>query len=188
MNRVICVSALIVATFASGASAESPDPGFYVGLGAGTIQIDFQTPQGLGAIDDANMLRPFVGYQFDRTWGLELSYLHVPKDPKYNFGAGGADAELAAFTAQGVGRYQLADTWYLLGTVGVVHWNSRYDEPSLLPGGIGVLRRKTDGTDLIYGLGGGINLGAHDFRLVYEKANIEDDIQPMFTFSYSFRF
>jgi OOP family OmpA-OmpF porin len=94
MNKLLITAALAAALFAGQASAQ-----MYVGAGAGSTKNDNR--------EDSWKL--YAGYQFDRTWGMEVAYTDLGQ---YR----GADVE--SWSLAGTGTMPLNEKWALLGKLG----------------------------------------------------------------------
>jgi len=105
MNKFLMASAIAAALVAGQASAQmmsSPkmsSPQMYVGAGVGSVKNDNR--------EDSWKL--YAGYQFDRTWGMEVAYNDLGQ---YR----GADIE--SWSLAGTGTIPLNESWALMAKLG----------------------------------------------------------------------
>ena len=106
MKKLLIAAAVASALLAGQASAQmmsSPkmsSPQFYMGAGVGSVKNDNR--------EDSWKL--YAGYQFDRTWGVEVAYNDLGQ---YR----GADIE--SWSLAGTGTIPLNESWALLAKLGV---------------------------------------------------------------------
>lgn len=131
MKKLLIATAVAAALAAGQASAQ-----LYVGAGVGSSKTD----------NREDSFKGYIGYQFDRTWGLEFGYNDLGQ---YR----GSDVE--SWTLAGTGTMHLNERWSLLGKLGAAANRPQFagsdDRTELLMGvGLGYSFNKNIGLRLEY--------------------------------------
>lgn len=115
LNKLVCASALILAS----ASASAADKGVYLGADYTYTMFD----------SDSNALpenfsgyAPYVGYQFNKNFAVELGYFGTIEETENSTAAGGVsvttDAKYHSIYGDFIGSYPLNEQLSLLGAIG----------------------------------------------------------------------
>jgi len=132
MNKLLLAAAVSSALFALPASAQ-----LYLGAGGGVTKTD----------TNETAWKMYGGYQFNRTWGLELGYTDLGR---YR----GSDIQALSLAA--TATMPLNERWSLLGKVGATSNHAEFAGAS-------------NHSALLLGIGAGYNLTKSvGFRLEYE--------------------
>ena len=168
----ICGSALIMAPPAAAQ--------FYVGGSLGWSDYKAGNATGLtsGSVDGEDTgYKIFGGYQFNRNFGFELSYLDLGKASYTGTGAGGpltgGSAETTGWNFSGTGTLPLSPNFDLFGKLGIMMWETK---SSFVIGGAPG-SQKNDGNDFTYGVGVAYNFTPNlALRAEWERFKAVDDI------------
>lgn len=162
LNKLL-VSTLLVTSSLVMASAHA-DNGFYIGGSVGNADVSGGTLSNDFSGDDTGY-KIFGGFKFT-IFAIEGGYVNFGKAE-----SGGITAETTAFDLFGLVNIGLGPI-DLFGKLGVFSWDS-----DLTAGGT----INEDGTDPVYGIGGGLSLGPLSVRAEYEYFDVGgdnlDDIQ-----------
>jgi len=167
------------------------DTGFYLGGSIGQSQFDVDTGQlsalgatGISTDDSDSGWKIFGGYQFNKTWGLEVGYVDFGK-VGIKGTAGGpftVNLDLTAFTVAGTGTVPLANAFSAFGKAGLYIWDSKASSSGT------IVATGNDGTDLMLGAGVLYNLSKN----VAIQGEIEyfagDDTVTLFSIGLRFKF
>jgi len=144
------IPTLLLAAAAAPSFAAPPESGFYAGIGGGVTHygIDYAnqvdsayapTPFGVtdAAMDRTNggTFRVTGGYQFNKYFGVEASYLdlgsataHYTVDDGAGPNSRNAKYQLAGFNVSAVGTWPISDQFAALGKLGVFASTLKYSE------------------------------------------------------------
>ena len=163
LHSLILSATFIMSSFVM-ASAHA-DNGFYLGGSLGNAEVA-GTPSTSGEFNgDDTGYKIFGGFKFT-IFAIEGGYVDFGKAED-----GTASADLSAFDLFGLVNLGIGPI-DLFGKVGVFSWDADLTNGSSI---------NEDGTDPVYGIGGGLSLGPVSVRLEYEyfdvKSDSLDDIQ-----------
>ena len=162
LNKLLTSTTLLIASSLFMASAHA-DNGFYIGGSVGNADVS-GTPSSDFSGDDTGY-KIFGGFKFT-IFAIEGGYVDFGKAE-----GNGISAETTAFDLFGLVNIGLGPI-DLFGKLGVFSWDS-----DLTAGG----SINEDGTDPVYGVGGGLSLGPLSVRAEYEYFDVGgdalDDIQ-----------
>lgn len=188
-RAIVVVGITAAAVFPGIVSAQ--DSRFYVGGSIGQSQFDVDTGSfsALGATaistDDSDTgFKIFGGYQFNRTWGLELGYADFGSVGVRGTAGGpfNVTADVTALTVAGVGTVPITGAFSAFGKAGLYLWDSKASSSGT------IAATGDDGTDLM--LGAGVLYGID--RNVAVQGEIEhfagDDTITVFSLGLRFNF
>ncbi|WP_372761094.1 outer membrane beta-barrel protein [Pseudoalteromonas sp.] len=176
MVKTFSLSALALATlgFNIGAHAAINDfdtPRIYTGIGYGQYSFQFEDSENdTDFDDDAQMLKGYVGSQFNEHFSLELAYQNFDEASDIDSKAEVDGISLAARLAA-----PITNNFSVYAKGGWLEWDA--DITQKLP--VGSITRSTDGGDVFYGAGIEYAFTSNvQVRLEYERYELDDDIDP----------
>ncbi|AQQ01184.1 outer membrane beta-barrel protein [Pseudoalteromonas sp. SG45-5] len=176
MIKTLSLSALALATlgFNSAAHADISDfdsPRIYTGIGYGQYSFEFEdSDNDTDFDDDAQMLKGYVGTQFNEYLSLELAYQNFDEVSDID-----SKAEIDGVSLAARLGLPLSESFTVYAKGGWLEWDADYTQE--LP--IGSISTSTDGGDAFYGAGIEYALTTNvQFRLEYERYKLDDDIDP----------
>lgn len=167
MNKRVALNGLaLVGVFASASALADVQPGFYVGAGLGEAWVKVDD-SGFDANDTA--FKVFGGYNFNRNFAVELSYIDGGK-PDDRFGAGSVEVSIDGFNLSALVRAPVNDVFAVFGKLGYASYDGD------VKGRIGnavVASGSSSEDDLSYGVGASFNVGtAFEVRGEYEAIDV----------------
>lgn len=169
------VCALLAAGLVASAPAtvSAQEGGWYLGVGAGQVTVEESTFD-LEGTDTA--YKAFVGYQFNRHFGLEGGYFDggAPGD---SIGTIYAETDVSAFHLSATALVPIGEHFALLARAGALYWDSDATVVDFGFPGFAVTSSET-GTDFLWGAGAQVSIGPVVIRAEYEQSDID-------TFDYS---
>lgn len=184
MNKTMMAAAALLAVAAS-AQAEENSLTLHPYVGADVVHVvaDYKTDSYLGVSGDdllkgdLNGVSPYVGLQFNKYVGAEVSYLQTGSGKKSNILGSGVDTKikLSGFAADVVGTLPVSadERFALLGSAGIARYKADVEATN------GSLTAKADESDTGYRLGVGAqyqlgeNLGVRAMAR-YVKVDFDD--------------
>ena len=176
MIKTLSLSALALATlgFNSAAQADVTDmdsPRIYTGIGYGQYSFQFEDSENdTDFDDDAQMLKGYIGTQFNEYLSLELAYQNFDEVSDIDSKAEIDGVSLAARFAA-----PITEDFSVYAKGGWFEWDA--DVTQELP--VGSVSASQDGGDVFYGAGIEYAFTTNmQVRLEYERYELEDDIDP----------
>lgn len=173
------------------APLQAADAGFFVGASVGQTSLDLNGSDiGLTSanIDDsATGYKVFLGYDFNKNWGVELGYADLGK---YDFRGTASnvtvtgDADVTAYYLAAVGTYPINNDFAVFGKLGVQVQDISASATS------GAVRASASGneTNVLYGLGLKYNF-TKQFSVRAEWERFESDSAiDLFSIGVAFKF
>ncbi|KPW01531.1 MULTISPECIES: outer membrane beta-barrel protein [Pseudoalteromonas] len=177
MIKAISLSALSLALlgFNNAAHAditEMDSPRIYTGIGYGQYSFEFEDSENdTDFDDDSQMLKGYIGTQFNKYLSLELAYQNFDEvsdiDSKAEIDGVSLAARLAA---------PITDSFSVYAKGGWLEWDAEIEQDL---GELGSISADSDGGDVFYGAGVEYAFTTNmQVRLEYERYKLEDDIDP----------
>lgn len=198
---------LLIAGLAAGAPVLAQDSGFYIGTGVGYVDFGSSdapfvagaTVAAFSSDNSSTGFKVFGGYQFNRTWGVEASYIDFGS-PNFNgvvsvggaTGSFGGSADLTAWTLALTGTMPLSQQWDLTGKVGVYNWSADNAGAIASVPGVGtfaVAAGDDSGTDAMAGIGIRYNINKNfGVHADWEYFNSSNNSVNMFSIGLRYKF
>jgi OOP family OmpA-OmpF porin len=183
MNKRVALNGLmLVGVLASASALADVQPGFYVGAGVGKASVEVDDT-GFDADDTA--FKVFGGYNFNRNFAVELSYIDGGK-PDDRFGVGRVEVSIDGFNLSALGRLPVNDVFSVFGKLGYASYDGE------VKGRVGnSVVASGDGSDedISYGVGASFNVGtAFEVRGEYEAIDISDGSFKLLSVSGVYKF
>jgi OmpA-OmpF porin, OOP family len=176
MIKTLSLSALALATlgFNNAAHADITDfdsPRIYTGIGFGQYSFEYDDRENdVEFDDDSQMLKGYVGSQFNEHFSLELAYQNFDEASDIDNKAEVDGISLAARLAA-----PITDDFAVYAKGGWLEWDA--DVTQELP--VGSVTTSRDGGDFLYGAGLEYAFTNNvQVRLEYERYQLDDDIDP----------
>jgi OmpA-OmpF porin, OOP family len=175
----------VAALLCGGALVTAPPAAAQLYLGGSAGWSDYKSGNAVnltsGSVDGEDTgYKIFGGYQFNRTFGFELSYLDLGK-ASYTGTLNGApvtggSAETTGWNFSGTATLPLSPSFDLFGKLGMMMWETDSSFFTAgVPGG-----QKNDGNDLTYGVGVAYHFTPNlALRAEWERFKAVDDIDLM---------
>lgn len=153
MNKRAALNGLmLVGMFASAGALADVQPGFYVGGGVGNAWVQIDNTD-FDANDTA--LKIFGGYNFNRNFAVELTYLDGG-NPDQRFGPGSVDVAIDGFNLSALFRAPVNDVFSIFGKLGFASYDA--DAQGRI-GNVVVISDDGSDEDLSYGVAAAFNTG-----------------------------
>lgn len=173
---------IVAALLCGGALIAAPPAAAQLYAGGGLGWSDYKSgnavPLTSGSVDGEDTgFKIFGGYQFNRNFAFEVSYLDLGKASYTGFAGAapvtGGRAETTGFNFSVVGALPLSPNFDLFGKLGMMAWETDASfSVSGVPGS-----QKNDGNDLTYGVGVAYNFTPNlALRGEWERLKAVDDI------------
>jgi opacity protein-like surface antigen len=176
MIKTLSLSAIALATLGFNTTAHADVnnidyPRIYTGIGYGQYSFQFEDSENDTEFDDdAQMLKGYVGTQFNKYLSVELAYQNFDEASDIDSKAEIDGVSLAARLAA-----PLSDSFSVYAKGGWFEWDADIEQE--LP--VGSISASQDGGDVFYGAGIEYSLTTNmQIRLEYERYELEDDIDP----------
>lgn len=180
----LTVFAALALTGSLAAQADT-QPGFYAGAGLGTTKVSDDSFDGTGIDDSDTGFKVFGGYDFNKNFAVEISYVDFGEASIEDAGDS-LSVGVTALTAAAVGRIPLNETFSLYGKLGFASYDVKVDFNAA---GFGSGSGSDSDSDLIYGVGGAMSFGGNfEARLEYEAINVDGGDVNMLSVGGLFRF
>lgn len=176
MSRLTWAAALAIGLVSAPALA-ADDQGFYAGVGAGEMSVDFSgdfegTP--ISFDDGDTAFRLFGGWQFNRNFGIEAGYADGGSASETYVIEGvdvDVDIDVTGFDLLLRGVVPMGESFYAFAQAGMIFWDA-----DLTASADGVSESAGDsGEDLAYGAGFGFDFGdSASVRFEYMFYDISD--------------
>lgn len=176
MIKTLSVSALALATlgFNTAAQADITDfdsPRIYTGIGYGQYSFEYDDRENdVDFDDDSQMLKGYIGSQFNEHFSLELAYQNFDEASDIDNKAEVDGISLAARLAA-----PITNNFSAYAKGGWLEWDADVTQELA----VGSVTTSRDGGDVFYGAG--IEYAFTDnvqARLEYERYELDDDIDP----------
>ncbi|BED89206.1 membrane protein [Pseudoalteromonas sp. MM1] len=176
MIKTLSLSAIALATlgFNSAAHADITDfdsPRIYTGVGYGQYSFEFEDSENDTKFDDdAQMLKGYIGTQFNEHFSVELAYQNFDEVSDIDSKAEVDGVSLAAILAA-----PLSESFSVYAKGGWFEWDADVEQE--LP--VGSISASQDGGDVFYGAGIQYAFSSNvQMRLEYERYELDDEIDP----------
>ncbi|KPH64889.1 outer membrane beta-barrel protein [Pseudoalteromonas neustonica] len=175
MIKTLSLSALALATlgFNSAAQAdvnEMDSPRIYTGIGYGQYSFQFEDSENdIDFDDDSQMLKGYIGTQFNKYLSLELAYQNFDEVSDID-----SYAEVDGISLAGRLAAPITESFSVYAKGGWLEWDAEVtsDIPAL-----GEISAEQSGGDVFYGAGLEYAFTSNvQVRLEYERYKLEDDI------------
>jgi len=175
MVKSISLSALSLALLGFGNAAHADitnmdSPRIYTGIGYGQYSFEFEDSENdTDFDDDSQMLKGYVGTQFNKYLSLELAYQNFDEVSDIDSKAEVDGVSLAARLAA-----PITDNFSIYGKGGWFEWDAEVTQDL---GELGSISADQDGGDVFYGAGVEYAFTTNmQVRLEYERYKLDDDI------------
>ena len=180
MFRQFMIGTLASAALIGGhANAAGDDSGFYAGLGVGRAtneNDDFKL--------ESNLLRPFVGYSFNKYFAVEVAYVD-PEEADDTVGPVRLTLDPKGVVTAATVGVPLTEHWSIFGKLG---WAFYDVDQTIRIDDLAQSESESD-DDLVYGAGTAVRPGDRfELRLDYEVVDVPDGDFDSFTLSGIVRF